>query len=296
MNTGTSARRSRSRTPAPERIPFADQLANAINAVKSPLGGIEAQQSKQAPNSKMEQITPSVLHEQVGNDGDDSDVPLAKKFLKLGRALPGAHTKLTQDKEDAPQPPNKPRSRAKASGPTKDPSNMAINPSKTTKPSRRKVQTVADSPLPPIAHGVDSGSGRNVQVLPEKTAPTNAPRKRKQRVKSAKDESEHIQGPPRKKRRRADTTTSHGKRENKEMSKSAREVAKVAKDKPSPVKGPTARPKPASKAKSPPRARAMKASRSRGPPAAVLRRIKINAQNLPALDEVDDDDPIDFLR
>jgi hypothetical protein len=229
MNTGASAGPSRTRTPAPERIPFADQLANAsayyfvissriqrptlscpsssVNAMKSPfappsrlpLGGIEAPQSKQTPNIRMEQITPSVLHEQVGNDSDDSDVPLAKKFLK--------RTKLIQDKEDAPQPPKKRRPRAKASGPAKDPSDMVTNPSKTTETLRRKVQTVADIPPPPITQEVDSGGGRSVQVLQEKTAPTNAPRKRKQRVRSAKDESEHMQGPPRKKRRRADATT-----------------------------------------------------------------------------------------
>lgn len=56
------------------------------------------------------------------------------------------------------------------------------------------------------------------------------------------------------------------------------------------------RPKPASKMKPPSRGGAAQAPRSRGLPRDVLRRIKANAQTLPALDEVDDDDPIDFLR
>ena len=56
-------------------------------------------------------------------------------------------------------------------------------------------------------------------------------------------------------------------------------------------------PKPASKTKMPPsRGGAAQTTRSRGLPLKVLRRIKANARTLPALDEVDDDDPIDFLR
>jgi len=161
-------------------------------------GKIKALQSKQAPDAKVEQIVPSVMHEQVGNDSDGSDVPLAKKH---SRALAGARTNLTQGTEDAPQPPKKRRSRAKASCLAKDPSNT----SRKTGTRRRKEKTVADFPPPPITHGVDSGDARNVQVPQEKTAPTNAPRKRKQRVTSAKDESEHTQGPPRKKSRRANT-------------------------------------------------------------------------------------------
>lgn len=65
---------------------------------------------------------------------------------------------------------------------------------------------------------------------------------------------------------------------------------------PSPVKQPAAHRKSASKAKPPSRAGAAQAPRFRGLPQAVLRRIKINLQALPALDEIDDDDPIDFLR
>lgn len=56
------------------------------------------------------------------------------------------------------------------------------------------------------------------------------------------------------------------------------------------------RPKSVSKTKPPSRGGAAQAPRSRGLPLAILRRIKANAQTLPALDEVDDDDPIDFLR
>jgi hypothetical protein len=65
---------------------------------------------------------------------------------------------------------------------------------------------------------------------------------------------------------------------------------------PSPVKQPAAHRKPASKAKPPSRAGAAQALHSRGLPQAALRRIKINLQALPTLDEIDDDDPIDFLR
>jgi len=66
------------------------------------------------------------------------------------------------------------------------------------------------------------------------------------------------------------------------------------------VKQPAARPKPAKKAKKAASSRAGAAqaprSRANGLPRDVLRRIKVNAQALPALNDIDDDDPIDFLR
>ncbi len=70
---------------------------------------------------------------------------------------------------------------------------------------------------------------------------------------------------------------------------------------PSPVKQAAARSKPTLKttkpAKKPPsRAGAAQPPRSRGLPLAVLRRIKAIALALPARDDIDDDDPIDFLR
>jgi hypothetical protein len=229
------------------------------------------------------------------------------------------------------------------------------------------------SPPPPTAHvGANSNGKKKVQVLQEKGMPANAPRKRKDRIKtlldpSARDENEHE--PPRKKSRRtADPSTtkryaapllftintplaflsfppprvlnhdfllftcciSRGAKENKEMSRSAREAARIAMDKvrlrllnivvevmrwswgffllcylfaqplPSPVKQPAARPKPASEAKKPASCRAgpgvARTHRSRGLPLDVLRRIKVNALTLPALNDIDDDDPIDFLR
>ena len=56
------------------------------------------------------------------------------------------------------------------------------------------------------------------------------------------------------------------------------------------------RPKRASRTKKLPSRGATQPPRSRGLPLDVLRRIKANARTLPGLDEVDDDDPIDFLR
>lgn len=46
----------------------------------------------------------------------------------------------------------------------------------------------------------------------------------------------------------------------------------------------------------PPSRSASNRTRSRGLPPEVLRRIKVNAQTLEALQDIDDDDPIDFLR
>ncbi len=126
---------------------------------------------------------------------------------------------------------------------------------------------------------------------------------------------------------------SHGAKENKEMNRSAREAAakgdiekvrlrlfcavnhafkmpsaenfSFPQPLPSPVKkAARASPKPASKGKTkvktvkPPsraRASARSGTRRRGLPLDVRRRIKVIAQNLPVTD-VDDDDPIDFLR
>jgi hypothetical protein len=170
-------------------------LSLSVNTVKSP--------SVPPPR-----LTSGKIKALIGDDSDDSDVPLAKKFLKHGRALAGA---LTLDKEDAPQPPKKRRSKAKAPGPASGPSNTTVNPSTTSEVLKRKEQTVADPPYPPITHGVDSGGRRKVQVLQEKTAPTNTPQKRKKRVRSAKDESEHTQEPRRKKSRRADTATRYAR-------------------------------------------------------------------------------------
>jgi hypothetical protein len=79
-----------------------------------------------------------------------------------------------------------------------------------------------------------------------------------------------------------------------EQSKPARKASKGAMNKP--LLSPTgAHRKTTSKGKPPLRSGATRA-RSRGLPPDVLRRIKVNARTLEALQDIDDDDPIDFLR
>ncbi|KAN0118808.1 hypothetical protein V8E52_004919 [Russula decolorans] len=186
---------------------------------------------------------------------------------------------------------------------------------------RRKVAPNANPPPPPTTTTmlieVDSGEvGREVQVLQGKIAlvPAKVPRKRKERIKASFDkddknnddehEYENTHGLPQKKRQRADLTASRMAKENKEMSRSAREAAtKVDKPLPSPVKKPArVTPKPSSKAKAKTARRGSRAgagaksgTRRRGLPLDVRRRIEVVAQNFLATD-FDDDDPIDFLR
>ncbi|KAI9432735.1 hypothetical protein H4582DRAFT_1089430 [Lactarius indigo] len=162
----------------------------------------------------------------------------------------------------------------------------------------RGVEDVADVNLPPT---------KRARVLQEKSAP----RKRKERAKNVDDgndamraaNNENENGPPTKKRRRADpkTATAVSRRrpgkENEngtEQSKPARKASKGALDKLS--LSPTgAHRKQTVKGKPPLRPGGTRV-RSRGLPPDVLRRIKVNAQTLEAPQEIDDDDPIDFLR
>ena len=149
---------------------------------------------------------PPPLHELDGSDSE-SDEPLAKKHAKRVRPVTGSRKKYNEGNENAAPPPTKSRSKAKkalGSGPADE----ATNRAEKTMGRRRKVAPDDGPPPPTTARGgVNSGGGSKVQVLREKNAPTNVPRKRKERVKalldaSAKDENEHE--PPRKKSRRAD--------------------------------------------------------------------------------------------
>jgi hypothetical protein len=233
---------------------------------------------------------------------------------------------------------------------------------------RRKVAQNAN-PRPPTTTRIEidsGGVGGEVQVLQGKIAPAPAkvPRKRKERVKASSDkddnnnddehEYEKTHGLPLKKRQRADLTAryaslppdprspssktdcnimycSRNAKENKEMSRSAREAGAMDRVRPSffvllimhssrmpsaegsffpqpipsPVKKPArATPNPPSKAKAKaktakPRSRAgasgKSGTRPRGLPLDVRRRIEVIARN-PLETDVDDDDPIDFLR
>ncbi|KAH9034475.1 hypothetical protein EDB85DRAFT_1947493 [Lactarius pseudohatsudake] len=168
----------------------------------------------------------------------------------------------------------------------------------------------AVSPVAPPRGGddvpdVDLPPTKRARVLQEKSAP----RKRKERAKNVDDGNDAIRaannenenGPPTKKRRRADpqTTTAASRRRGKEnentikQSKPANKASKGGTGKPlSPT---VAHRKPTAKGKPPLRPGATR-PRSRGLPPDVLRRIKVNAQTLGAPQDIDDDDPIDFLR
>ncbi|KAH9040918.1 hypothetical protein EDB83DRAFT_2410760 [Lactarius deliciosus] len=170
----------------------------------------------------------------------------------------------------------------------------------------------AVSPVAPPHGGddvpeVDLPPTKRARVLQEKSAP----RKRKERAKNVDDgnnairaaNNENENGPPTKKRRRANpqTTTAASRRrpgkENEnttEQSKPARKASKVAIGKP-PLSATVAHRKPTAKGKPPLRPGGTR-PRSRGLPPDVLRRIKVNAQSLEAPQDIDDDDPIDFLR
>jgi hypothetical protein len=155
--------------------------------------------------STSELVEPPVLHELDGSDAE-SDEPLAKKYAKPGRPVSRSRKKHNKGDDSAPPLPTKHRSKAKKT--LDGPANEATNYMKKTMGRRRKVTTDAGPPSPTTAcGGVNLGGGSKVQVLQEKKARTNVPRKRKERVKalldaSAKDENDHE--PPRKKSRRAD--------------------------------------------------------------------------------------------
>ena len=191
-------------------------------------GGVAA-----APSELAKSFAP---HESDGGESDDSDAPLAMKLDKRAPAVAESRTKLNKGKGNAPQPPTKRRSKAKALERGVGLPDEAANRGETIAPPKAKKGSAAaeeraadpgtvalavgkvardvdaDLPPPPPTHtGANSGVRKKVQVLQEKTAPANAPRKRKERIKtllepSAKDEHEHE--PSRKKSRRADPSTS----------------------------------------------------------------------------------------
>ena len=176
----------------------------------------------------------------------------------------------TKGEKNAPLPPAKYKSKAKEKVSATEARDLDPD---TVPPAarRRKVAPDAIPPPPTACARVNSGGGTKVQVLQEKSVPTNAPRKRKERIKtvldaSLKDDNEHE--PPRKKSRRADPPSkryavlfhdqrstsptspllayflraqmwtffwrmlySRGRKENKEMSRSAPEGSKVGMDK-----------------------------------------------------------------
>ncbi|KAN0141815.1 hypothetical protein V8E53_000277 [Lactarius tabidus] len=143
---------------------------------------------------------------------------------------------------------------------------------------------------------------KRARALQEKDA--HAPRKRKERAKDVDDgitaNNEIENGPPEKKRRRADPTAVSRRRPGKENgngtepSKPAPKASKIAIDKP--LLSPTGAPRKTTSKGKPPSRSAGTRARPRGLPPDVLRRIKVNAQTLEALQDIDDDDPIDFLR
>ncbi|KAI0248396.1 hypothetical protein BJV78DRAFT_1236376 [Lactifluus subvellereus] len=249
------------------------------------------------PPLATKQTLPPAQRELEESDSDDSDVPLAKKHAERARLPCDAPATLSKGKEDEPLPPKKRRGAKTKALPAGDDASDEAS-------SRTKLKLAPQAPPPTKSARVRVGPGGagKARVLQEKSAPTNAPRKRKERTKAmidaAKGENEHEHEPPRKRSRRVDPVVSRRRKEDEEITRSAREASRVMMDRPlpSPVKQPAAHRKPASKAKLPSRTGAVQAPRSRGLPLAVLRRIKINAQALPALDDIDDDDPIDFLR
>jgi hypothetical protein len=281
-----------------------------VKQIKSPLFLLLEKQQRQKQDAQRrargiaalvsEPVESHALQDLDGSEYDDSDVPLALKHAKRTSTVAESHTKLNKGKGSASRPSTKRKSKAKALALRADPPDEAANCAETIRPPRgkkasasaeqdanpdtvtlavrrRKVAPDMDDdilPPPPTAHvGANSNGKKKVQVLQEKSALANAPRKRKDRVKtlldpSARDENEHE--PPRKKSRRtADPSTtkryaapllftiniplaflsfppprvlimvfffftcciSRGAKENKEMSRSAREAARIAMDK-----------------------------------------------------------------
>lgn len=183
-----------------------------------------------ANNIDVKEMKPPTLRELDESDSGDSDIPLAKKHAKRVRELTNTHAKPRKGNGDAQPPPEKRRSKAKAPDNATNGTEMVeslrkeprIKEERSVEPeifpiasrSRTVAPDVDPAPPPPLMRsGGDSGDGKKVQVLREKSAPANAPRKRKQPAKTAldataKDENDYPCGPPRKKsRRRVDSTT-----------------------------------------------------------------------------------------
>jgi hypothetical protein len=158
--------------------------------------------------STSEPVEPSAQHELDGSDSE-LDEPLAKKNTKRVRPATGTRKKRNDGNENAPLPSTKSRSKAKKTlGLGDGPADGAPDHAEKAIGRHRKVAPDAGPPpLTTARGGVNSGGGSKIQVLQDKDAMANVPRKRKEHVKalldaSVKDESEH--GPPRKKSRRAD--------------------------------------------------------------------------------------------
>ena len=195
-----------------------EPFCGAAPTIKSPVVLLLEQQKREKQDAQRkagaiavptsEPVEPPALRE-VDGSGSESDEPLAKKHAKRVRPVTGSRKKHNEGNENAAPPPTKRRSKAKkALGLGDGPADEATNHMEKTTGRHRKVARDAGPPPPTTARGgVNSGGGSKVQVLREKDAPTNVPRKRKERVKalldaSGKDENEHE--PPRKKSRRAD--------------------------------------------------------------------------------------------
>ena len=218
----------------------------------------EKQEVQRRRAGAIEPVEPLALHELDGSDSE-SDEPLAKKHAKRVRPVTGSRKKHNQGNENAPPPPTKRRSRAKkAPGLGDGTVDEATDHMEKAMSRHHKVAPDAGPPPSKTARGVSLRDGSKVQVLQEKDAPTNVPRKRKERVKallyeSAKGENEHE--PPRKKSRRVDPPAgryavllsppssslgfgaqscmlySRGGKENKAISRSAHEAATIGMDK-----------------------------------------------------------------
>ncbi|KAI0270509.1 hypothetical protein BC834DRAFT_967287 [Gloeopeniophorella convolvens] len=359
--------------PSRARRPFAEQLADAINAAKDPatpsakaLGKRKAPAAPPAryteelePDADTEphiptQMSPVAravekqrlerLRIQADGDGGESDVPLAAKLVGTDQTPATKRTRAAEvDEEEDPPPPKKRATKAKAKTKESAPAKKRTTKksagkggaadtgtsSKTTavpdppkaKPTRKgaskaKAKAKADdngdgeAPAPEprkakrkaAAAPAPESPPKRVRIdAPQEDEPSTPPREQKGKERSTKiviatvDEDEPA--PPAKKRRQADPN--RGK-ENA-LSKSAREAPVAASDGPlpspvKPMRKRASKTRTAAGTKSAPKARASAKLPSRGPPPAVLRRIKLNARALPALGEIDDDDPIDFLR
>lgn len=303
--------------PDPSCLPPKDKAAStrSVPAIKSPLV-----ERRKAPPGEVEAASRCPRGD--GDNGSDhSDQPLAQKLAKATSASKSrkkAGTKGTRAKRNAPKAKadtkraaDRPTERtARTSGAT-----AAASSSNSRKrgdeEQRGHEETALPVALPRVAEDLPDDVAppptktKRAGVLQEKGA--RAPRKRKELAKNVEDgvtvDNEVENGPPEKKRRRADpqnATVASRRRPGKENangmepSKPTGKTSKKAMDKP--LLSPTgAHRKTTSKSKPLSRSAGTRA-RPRGLPPDVLRRIKVNAQTLEALQDIDDDDPIDFLR
>jgi hypothetical protein len=184
---------------------------------------------------------PPVRHELEKSDSEDSDIPLAQLHVKHNRLPTDARAK---SREGEPLPSKKRRS-------TKTKTLPAGNDASDEAPSLTEVKLAAHSPprTKRARARIIAGGVGEARIPQEKSAPANAPRKRKERAKPMTDthkgEKELEHEPPRK-RRRADPVVRYtrfflnislfvfglmlGSRRSKtdeEITRSTREVSKV---------------------------------------------------------------------